>query len=276
MNANKLSKSIGFHRAWPCLFILFMALINAACSDESKKDKTMLPLPIKPGSVIDKNSEYVKTWPGKPALYKLNEKIIIQMPPQFQGFWRQTDWLGRSTVPRAPMSLDKLEPVSNFSFSMFMPDFSGFTPENYQVDFHPDQVEIRAFRPESMRTAEPMAPGAYAPNVIARVQEIFEIDTSGNFHGLRCYKIPPEPKEGGSRTCFGKSGSGLNEQLILDIELSPYPSWTLYPLMQARYFSKKYGGVEILWRARMKHFSHWHEIDRQIWKYIAEWNLVPQ
>ena len=46
------------------------------------------------------------------------------------------------------------------------------------------------------------------------------------------------------------------------------------PLMQARYFSRRYGGVRIAWRTHVRNFSRWREIDAQIWKFIDAWNVA--
>jgi hypothetical protein len=45
--------------------------------------------------------------------------------------------------------------------------------------------------------------------------------------------------------------------------------------MQARYFSKRYGGVRIAWRTHVRNLPRWHEIDAQIWKFIDAWSVAP-
>ena len=47
-------------------------------------------------------------------------------------------------------------------------------------------------------------------------------------------------------------------------------------MMSTKYFSHKYGGIEIAWHAHMKNFAQWREIDTQIWKYIDAWNIAPK
>lgn len=37
----------------------------------------MLAPPLKPGQILDKNSEYAKKWPGRPALFKLKDNLIL-------------------------------------------------------------------------------------------------------------------------------------------------------------------------------------------------------
>src|SRR5205823_11301382 len=47
-----------------------------------------------------------------------------------------------------------------------------------------------------------------------------------------------------------------------------------FPLLQARYYSRRYGGVRIAWRAHVSNLPRWHDIDAQIWKFIDAWNVA--
>jgi hypothetical protein len=102
----------------------------------------------------------------------------------------------------------------------------------------------------------------------------FDSDKFEERYGLRCYeKLDPTSD---TQYCYGKRESDLDEYLLLDVAFPPYRSWIRFPNMQAKYFSPKYGGLEIVWRTHMNNFPHWREIDAQIWKYIAAWNIAPQ
>jgi hypothetical protein len=46
--------------------------------------------------------------------------------------------------------------------------------------------------------------------------------------------------------------------------------------MTARYFSKRYDGVEVSWRTNTKNLPHWREIDDQVWKFLADWNVADR
>jgi hypothetical protein len=248
--------------------IALLALLCCACDSKTVVEKPMYAPPLKPGQVLDKNSEYAKTWPGRPALFKLSSTVFLQIPPQYQGFWLQGD-----KVTRPPTDLSRLPIQSQVGFQFFMPDFSGYTPENYQTEFHEDLVSVLYVRYEGMGAEQPGAPGAYPPNGFAnltRLPRVIEPDNYIEEYGLRCY---PSPSDVAFQTCFGKSGT---EFISLRRMPPPYESWVKYPLMQARYFTPKYGGIEIVWRAHMKHFPKWAEIDQQIWKFIDDWNIASQ
>ncbi len=47
-------------------------------------------------------------------------------------------------------------------------------------------------------------------------------------------------------------------------------------MMKTTYFTKQYGGLEITYWTHAKYFSHWQEIDHQIWQHIADWNASNQ
>lgn len=225
--------------------------------------------PIQPGVVLDKTTEYGKWWVGQPAIFRLSDELVLAIPPQHQQFWLQRD-----KVVRAPADYTKMPKGGLVGFEMFMPDFSGYTPENYEAMFHPDKVEIGWVMPSDPKQAELDAPGRHVPNMFKR--HLIGRDLTDGYiekYGLKCYESKPTPSE--NWTCFGIRDLSTGEQIYLRV-MYPAPGNTFVtnPQMQARYFSPKYGGTEILWTAHMKHFEHWQQIDQQIWKYIDGWNLI--
>ncbi len=161
---------------------------------------------------------------------------------------------------------------------MHMPDFSGYTPDNYRVDFDQDRVEIAYISPEPMSVLEPEGLGAYPPNMFKRAStgpfRSFDPEKYEEKYGLRCYEQMNRDTD--EQICYGKRDSNLNEYLLLDVMVPPYSPGHLFPMMTTKYFSPKYGGVEIAWRSHMKNWPRWREIDAQIWKYIDAWNVAPK
>jgi hypothetical protein len=222
---------------------------------------------------------YAKTWPGKPSLVKLKDNLVLAIPPQHHQFWTQRHWItGIDTSFRPPMALDKLPYAQSAGFTMHMPDFGGYTPDNYLKDFDENRVEIVYIMPAPMSYMEPGAPGSYPPNVFPRTStgpfRSFDPDNYEEKFGLRCYENLDPTIE--TQYCYGRRDSDLEEYLLLDVAFPPYRSWVRFPNMQTKYFSPKYGGLEIVWRTHMNNFPRWREIDAQIWKYIAAWNIAPQ
>jgi hypothetical protein len=243
-----------------------LALVCSSCDS-----KTMLDNPsLGSDQILSSNTKYAKSWPNKPALFKLSNKLLLQIPPNYQRFWEQGD-----KVIRPPVNLATLSAGGLVGFQFFMPDFSGYTPENYEKEFDEEKVDVVYLEYKGMGPEQPKAAGAYPPNVFQRVivdsEPIFDAQKFEDKFGLRCYE--PRLNNDVDPICYGKRDNKHDEYIILEIMKPPYEKWVKYPLMQARYFTPQYGGMEIVWRAHMKHFPKWHEIDSQIWKFIDAWNI---
>lgn len=235
--------------------------------------------PLKPGQVLDPNSLYAKTWPGKPSLVKLKDELILAIPPQHHQFWTQRHWLtGIDSSFRPPMALSKLPYAKSAGFTMHMPDFAGYTPDNYLKDFDENRVEIVYIMPAPMSYMEPGAPGSYPPNVFPRVAtgpfRAFDPEKYEEKFGLRCYERLDRTSD--TQYCYGRRDSDLDEYLLLYVMVPPYERHHVFPMMTTSYFSPKYGGLEIAWRSHMNNWPRWREIDAQIWKYIDAWNIAPK
>ncbi|PZO15403.1 MAG: hypothetical protein DCE87_08570 [Betaproteobacteria bacterium] len=256
--------------------IIALAIACSACDSDTQGEKLMQP-PLKPGQVLDPDSMYAKTWPGRPALVKLKDNLILAIPPQHHRFWAHRHWLtGRDTSFRPPMELDKLPYAKLAGFTMHLPDFEGYTPDNYRKDFDENRVEIAYISPAPMSYMEPGAPGSYPPNSLGRRIQYKLINDPSRYEekfGLRCYE--QQERDGDRQICYGKRDSDFDEYLILDIMVPPYEKHHIFPMMTTKYFSPKYGGLEIVWRSHMNNFPRWREIDAQIWKYIDAWNIAP-
>jgi hypothetical protein len=239
----------------------------------------MMQPPLKPGQVLDPDSLYAKRWPGKPALVKLNDELVLAIPPQFHQFWTQYHWLtGRDRAFRPPTPIEKLPYARGAGFTMHMPDFSGYTPDNYLIEFNKKVVDVVWLSAESMDQIKPGAPGTYPPNMFDRVStgpyRAFDPEKYEEKYGLRCYK--DRDQESDEQYCYGRRDSNIEEYILLRITVPPYKRTTQFPLMTTMNFSPKYGGLELGWRTHMDNFPHWREIDAQIWKYIDEWNIVKK
>lgn len=261
------------------LLIGAFIISTSACNPNAPSDTQRLDIPKRPGQLIDPNSLFVRTWPGKPALVKLKDNLVLSIPPQHHQFWTQRDWLtGRDLANRPPMTAQELPYSKSAGFHMQMPDFSGFTYENYLKEFDEDTVLVWEISPASMDAVKPGATGSYPPNVFNRIMtkpsQRFDLEKYEEKFGLRCFKELQDPDN--RYTCWGARGSDLDEMILLRVSMPPHPDWMSNPSMQTLYFSPKYGGLEVGWRAHVKHLPRWREIDAQIWKYIDQWNIAAQ
>ena len=171
----------------------------------------------------------------------------------------------------------KARHVDALAFSMFLPDLEGYTPDNYLTEFNENEVKILSIEPAPMSIAGLDAPGLYPPNVIKRVfQNTVNSKKYEVKYGLRCYEAnsnqdPESPLN--YQYCYGVSDAALNEYILLEVPIPPYKSWVKFPLIQAHYFTKRYGGLDVAWRTHVNNFSRWQDIEHQLWKSIDEWNV---
>ena len=205
-------------------------------------------------------------WPkGVTAPLKITDQLTLQIPLEYD---RAAIEPGH-TAARAFIAQQSDRSEARFDF--FLPDFSGYTLRNHRNDNDPQKVEVEYLHAGNPHEAEPDAPGEYPPNMRKRALETL-LDR-GNFkdqYGLRCYRArQPSPR----LSCYGQRDAA-GEEIALTILEPPYPPDS-FPQLQARYFSARYGGVRLEWRAHMSQLPNWREIDTRIWKFIEAWKVAP-
>ena len=226
--------------------------------------------PLPPGTKIDMESPYLREWPdGRPALFKIKEELILAIPPQYQQFWYQGN-----KVVRAPAPVSQAKQVPSIGFEFFMPDFSGYTPQNYKKEFDEHRVNVIEIQPADPAQAAPDAPGEYPPNMLKRMLgSVLDPNNYQDLYDLRCYRHFPGFHTD-KITCYGRRDATHAEDIMLDVTVPPYQPSTRFPIMQARYFSQRYGGLRVVWRTHASNLSRWHDIDAQVWKFIDSWNVA--
>jgi hypothetical protein len=218
------------------------------------------------GPNVDLNSEYARNWPGESAMFKLRDGLTLAIPPMYQEFWLQGD-----RVVRRPAAIERAPTVPLIGFDFFMPDFGGYTPDNYRQPFHEDRVRV-----EYVSKAEPPADGGPPlyediDGAISRLSGVFLVpDKFTDEHGLRCFASPAPANP--QRTCVGERR--LGERMLLTTVVPPYELKTTNPRMRTRYYTKLYGGMEVEWSAHMKWLPQWLEIEQQVWKFVDAWNVA--
>jgi hypothetical protein len=206
-----------------------------------------------------------REWPqGRAAPVKITEQLILAVPLPYE----------RSAIepggPPAPPPGQSAHGEVHFDF--FLPDFSGYTLQNYRNDSDPNKVEVVYVHAGNPHEADPDAPGEYPPNMLKRsLQQILDPNRYQDQYGLRCY----QGRVVTSRiTCYGPRDAA-GEDIMLTTLVPPYAADVTFPEMQARYFSKRYGGVRVSWRTHVRNLPRWREIDTRIWKFIDAWNIAP-
>jgi hypothetical protein len=219
---------------------------------------------------LEPESLYAKRWPGRSALFRLNEELGFEVPPGYMPFWYD----GARELVRPPAKWDQIPIVQSLGFSFFMPDFRGYTPDNYLREFDEDRVDVISMRWVGLGQERPGEPGGYPPNQWARVLNGRDIAPTEQ-HLLTCipYSNSDSPKPGEHQFCVGPPGDGGFPQVSVRVPTPPFPEWMINPLMMARYFTPNHGGIEVVWTAHVKHAANWQIIDQQVWKFFEAWRI---
>jgi hypothetical protein len=211
----------------------------------------------------------LRAWPeGRAAPVRITDDLTLAVPLAFE----------RAAIARGPPPAPGASPPGSVHaevhFDFFLPGFTGYTLGNYRRELDPDKVEVVYLHAGDPHEADPDAPGEYPPNMLKRQLEERLLD-SGDYrdeYGLRCY---PGRVFTNRITCFGRRDPRSGEDIMLTALAPPYPAEVDFPAFQARYFSRRYGGVRIEWRAHASQLPHWREIDAQIWKFVDAWRVAP-
>lgn len=88
-------------------------------------------------------------------------------------------------------------------------------------------------------------------------------------HDAICY-LDLHSREGHYENCFGR---GVHGGVVMKVVFPPYHDALVFPQIKARYFSMKYGGVNVRWNGHVDNFSRWKDIEDTIWRRLREWKI---
>src|SRR5436305_9632336 len=209
-------------------------------------------------ATADQAVRTLSAWPqGHTQPLKITDALTLEIPLQYERSAISHD----QSATRALISQQSHRSEARFDF--FLPDFTGYTLENYRNESDENRVEVIYLHAGDAHEADPDAPGEYPPNMLKRsLKDLLNPNDYQDMHGLRCYQGRARSER---ITCYGRRDAASKGDIMLHGAV---------PLMQARYFSRRYGGVRIAWRTHVRNFSRWREIDAQIWKFIDAWNVA--
>jgi hypothetical protein len=220
-----------------------------------------------PASAPAAPAEQPREWPqGRTAPLKITESLTLEIPLQYQ----RAAISGGQSARRAMIS--QQSDRSEVQFDFFLPDFTGYTLENYRNESDENKVEVVYLHAGDRHEDEPDAPGEYPPNMLKRqLKDVLDPNDHHDMYGLRCYRGRVLADR---ITCYGRRDESRQEDILLTVLVPPYGPEATFPQMQARYFSKRYDGLRIAWRTHVNNLPRWHDIDAQIWKFIDAWNVA--
>ena len=207
-------------------------------------------------------------WPtGRAPPIRITDELTLSIPLTYQ----------RSAIdrdPHAPPSAPAWLAHQEAHFDFFLPGFTGYTLQNYRNEEDDSKVEVVYLHAGDPQEAEPDAAGEYPPNMLKRaLKESLDPQHAASRYGLTCY---PGRTAANRLSCFGRRADSAAEDIMVTVPEPPYPEGLAFPQLQARYFSKRYGGVRIAWRTHVRNFARWREIDAQIWRFIDTWRDAPE
>lgn len=198
---------------------------------------------------------------------KVTNSLILSIPLEYERF-------AISGHPAAASPKDHDRPVESgrASFYFFLPDFSGYTVQRFKENFDTNEVQVAYLIASDPHPTGLNVPNSYPPNMLKNaLKYLADPNDFQDMYGLRCYKGRILKSEA---FCYGRRDENDGEDILFNIMIPPYRTGVVNPQMHARYFSKRYGGVEIAWRSNAKNLPRWHEIDAQIWRFIDTWNIA--
>jgi hypothetical protein len=247
----KYKKLARFERVYNCLPFIGICLLLislAACNKDSQENSLSKTIEVK-----DNRATY-------PTLFKLNDQLILQIPPEYLG----TRSSGLGVTPPSP-SVDKLQKVDFALFHMFLPDFGGYTAENWgEFDAGTNKIDIQQVRIVEKEKIELFNKEHILQNIeSSKRNKHFDL-VPENKYGLQCYKWTKSEDV----TCYGeRETGGLIEISILWMAPGKFR-------LVGYSFMKRWGGVRVQWSADPSSLSSWMAIDEHIWKYINDWNIA--
>ena len=207
------------------------------------------------------------SWPeGRTPPLKITDTLVLAIPLQYQ-----RSAIADGHAPRSPFAGVGGRTEAQFDF--FLPDFTGYTLQNYRNERDPNKVEVVYLHAGDPHEADPGAPGEWPPNMLERLlQEQLDRHDYQKMHRLRCYRGRILTDR---LACFGERDARAHEDILLWVPMSSTPTAEEFPMIKANYFSRRHGGVRIAWRTAAGNLPQWREIDAQIWQFIEDWS-VPQ
>lgn len=159
-----------------------------------------------------------------------------------------------------PLTLE----VDTISVVMFLPDFVGYTKENWSDPFDPNRITVATLSAEGSSRSE--------SEKFAALRPLLEDQPSLRSYDLKGYFYKNRENKGIYWTGYRSDGSFFYlESSLAPGEPRPFPHF--FPLCSTRYYSAS-EQLYIAYRYPMQHMSVWRAIDDGIWARIREWRKV--
>jgi hypothetical protein len=168
-----------------------------------------------------------------------------------------------------------------FGFFLFLPDYGGYTKENWRDPFDRRRIDVVQVEPVEKNamgnftdgSRRPLSPDRFDPRKRFERARLLLEDRGTELYGLVVYRN----KGGGATPGAVWTGTRSNgEFFFFRTSLAPgesakngYPS---NPQCDVRYYSEK-EDLSIVYRYSLNHIAEWREIDDAIWAKLHGWQV---
>jgi hypothetical protein len=175
-----------------------------------------------------------------------------------------------------------VERDGGFGFVLFLPDYGGFTKENWLKGwFDPRRIEVLELKPVDKNARAVMSDGTIAlvgpagygdPKAqFENIRSLLEAQPSLKAFGLAGYR-----RRNGAPGVFWTGTRSTGEFFFFDSSFAPgepQPRAAVHPLCNVGYYSE-HEDLFIRYIYSQEHIAAWREIDDAIWKKLRSWRAV--
>jgi len=248
--------------AWPLAFII--ASVAAGC-DSINSDPNTPQWRLEQGWITNCAGAEFKVFthdgaagpgPDRPV-FRISDQLVLAVPREYTP--------SSQSIEREPRTCTKINdlPVVRFLYFDFQGKWSkGYKPNDVPVGFsgqrvQPDRVMVRIQR-DPPRNLSP------------------EQRKEGEENRRKVEQLWGTPRETAGLTCSVYCWKG-NPFRDPDFKQLKYQNLnSSFIQIYADYWSPKYGGTTMSWEVVTSDLSHWSAIDDEVWKRVAEWNLLKE
>jgi hypothetical protein len=211
------------------------------------------------------------SWPSGASVppIKITDKLSLAIPVKYLRY----EWLNcRKSPSEIERERASLPMNAGAGFDFFLPDFSGYTMERFRAPFSIDEVHVAYVVSAREIEVDPNHPAHYPSNQLKNMFHLLADPTKyRDMYGLRCYEGRVLKN---TIYCYSNRAGSDHQGILFTVQVPPYGPAIANPLMRTNYFSKRYGGIEVAWWTNVKNMPRWRDIDAQIWKFLAVWNVT--
>src|SRR2546430_2064450 len=156
------------------LAVCVLVLEAAGCARKSAPG----PMPA------DRAERALSAWPqGHTQPLKITDALTLEIPLQYERSAISHD----QSATRALISQQSDRSEARFDF--FLPDFTGYTLENFRNQSDENRVEVVYLHAGDAHEADPDAPGEYPPNMLKRsLEDLLNPNDYQDMYAPRCYQ----------------------------------------------------------------------------------------